>query len=90
MATDNNTPYIDSDGNVFSSNGPKATVTFYGSHFHKVVPVATLVLSLLWVLLFLGFLVTMVVIRSRAAKEDSAKKVLRWPVMGLSIVCSIL
>jgi hypothetical protein len=90
MAAGNNTTFADPDGNVFSSNGFNATVILYGSHFHKVVPVATLALSLLSFAAFVGFLIAMIVIRSRAQKQDRAMKYLRWPVFGLSLICTIL
>jgi hypothetical protein len=89
MAASNNTNFTDSDGDVFSSNGFNAIVTLYGSHYHKVVPVATLVLSLLWFSAFVGLLIAMIVIRSRAQKQDRAMKYLRWPVFGLSLIFMI-
>ena len=86
---DNDTFY-DLDGNAFTLDFHNGTTTLYGSQFHSAIPVAILATAGLWMVAFIVLLIAYMKIVRHAAPDDRARKYLRWPIMGLSILLMIL
>lgn len=90
LANLDNDTFYDLDGNAFALDFHNGTATLYGSHFHGAIPVAILATAGLWMVGFIFLLVAFMKIVGHASPGDRARKYLRWPIMGMSILLMIL
>jgi hypothetical protein len=70
-----------------SFSGFNSTVTLQGSHFHAPVPMATLVVSGVCLLSFIGIIIWYAWVKG---KNKQTKKLLSWPKIGVSTLFMIL